>query len=357
MKHEFQIEQQQHSLICQGQFTIQQLADIEQTVIYNQRIDLIDGRRIEQLDTAGAWFLYALQPQAQFIGFKDQHAALIELVKKTPLNPVNHLEQPHFLEKLGRYSFAQLQQFGDFLIFIGETSAHFLYFLFKPNRFRWNTLFSNIYIDGVEALPIIGLMAFLMGVVLAYQGGLQLQSYGANVFIVDLVGITLLRELAPLLTAVIIAGRSGSAYTAQIGTMQITQELDALKTIGITPITLLVLPKVLALMFVLPLLTAFADIISIFGSMVIAKLTLAVSMTDFLTRFPDVVSVNHYLVGLVKAPVFAAIIALVGCFRGFQVTGSADSVGQQTTSSVVQAIFFVIMADAIFSVLFNWLNI
>jgi phospholipid/cholesterol/gamma-HCH transport system permease protein len=353
------LELEQTTLHCRGVWCVQHLALIEQlqTHFPAQQIEFIDGRDIENLDTAGAWLLYSLQPQAQFIHFKPEHLALIELIKKTPFSLNKPIEKPIFLETLGRQTIIQLQQFFAFLSFIGEVSLSFLYFLLHPQQFRWNALFSNIYAAGVTALPIVGLMAFLMGIVLAYQGGTQLQLYGANLFIVDLVGITLLRELAPLLTAVIVAGRSGSAYTAQIGTMKITQELDALKTIGIPPITLLVLPKVLALIIVLPLLSAFADILSILGSMLIAKMALDVSAIDFMTRFPEVVGVNHYLIGLGKAPVFAAIIALVGCFRGFQVTGSADSVGQQTTLSVVQAIFLVIVADAIFSMLFNWLGI
>ncbi|MCV6637911.1 ABC transporter permease [Candidatus Albibeggiatoa sp. nov. NOAA] len=350
---------QQSTLICHGTWTLEHLAIIEQQLssIPAQQIQIIDGQNLDSLDTASAWLLYSLQSQAQFEQFKPEHLALIQLVKNTPTDLNTSTSKPSFLETLGRQTISQLQQFLAFISFIGEAFIHFLYFLFKPQQFRWNALFSNIYDAGVTALPIVGLMAFLMGVVLAYQGGTQLQIYGANIFIVDLVGITLLRELAPLLTAVIVAGRSGSAYTAQIGTMRLTQELDALQTIGITPMSLLVLPKIIALMIALPLLSTFADVMSILGSIVIAKASLGVTATDFLTRFPEVIGVNHYLVGLGKAPVFAAIIALVGCFRGFQVTGSADSVGQQTTFSVVQAIFLVIVADAIFSVLFNWVGV
>lgn len=348
------IEYHQYTLICRGQWTIPHLAIIEQKLNTIQHIQFIDGQAIETLDTAGAWLLHC--QQAQLIHFKPQHLTLIEWVKKTTVSVEPSTEKSYFLEKLGRQTVKQLSEIISFISFIGETSLAFLAFIVKPQQFRWNALFSNIYSTGVTALPIVGLMAFLMGVVLAYQGGVQLQRYGANVFIVDLVGITLLRELAPLLTAVIVAGRSGSAYTAQIGTMRMTQELDALQTMGITPMSSLILPKLLALIIVLPLLTAFADIMSIVGSMFIAKTSLAVSVQEFITRFPEVIGVNHYLIGLGKAPIFAAIIALIGCFRGFQVTGSADSVGQQTTLTVVQAIFLVIVADAIFSAIFSWLG-
>ncbi len=190
----------------------------------------------------------------------------------------------------------------------------------------------------------------MMGVVIAYQGGRQLEFYGANIFIVELVALTMLRELAPLITAIIVAGRTGSSYTAQIGTMQITEEVDALRTIGIPPLDLLVVPKLLALTVALPLLTVFADALSVFGGMVMAQTLLDVGFGDFLERLPKVVTLTSFLLGVSKAPVFAAIIALVGCYQGFRVRGGADSVGRQTTVSVVQSIFLVIAADALFSV-------
>jgi phospholipid/cholesterol/gamma-HCH transport system permease protein len=196
-----------------------------------------------------------------------------------------------------------------------------------------------------------------MGVVIAYQGADQLQRFGANIFIVDLVGLSMLRELSPLLTAIIVAGRSGSAYAAQIGTMKVTEEIDALRTVGVGPIELLVLPKMLALIIALPLLTLYADVAGVLGGMLMASTKLDISFDVFLNRIGDAVSLSSFLTGIGKAPVFAAIISLVGCYQGFQVTGSADSVGRQTTVSVVQSIFLVILADALFSVVFNWLKI
>jgi phospholipid/cholesterol/gamma-HCH transport system permease protein len=206
-------------------------------------------------------------------------------------------------------------------------------------------------------LPIVGLLAFLMGVVISFQGSGQLQRYGANIFIADLVGLSMLRELAPLMTAIIVAGRSGSAFAAQIGSMKITEEIDALRTIGIAPIELLVLPKVLALMVALPLLTVFADIMGVLGGMIMAKSQLGVNYADFLDRFDDAIKLSALMVGIGKAPVFAAIIAIVGCFQGFQAGDRSDSVGIQTTISVVQGIFLIIVADALFSVIFSWLKI
>jgi phospholipid/cholesterol/gamma-HCH transport system permease protein len=229
--------------------------------------------------------------------------------------------------------------------------------LAHPSRIRWRAILYNLQISGFNALPIVGLLAFLMGVVVAYQGAVQLVRYGANIFVADLVGLSILREMAPLLTAIIVAGRSGSAYAAQIGTMKVTEEIDALHTIGVSPMELLVLPKMLALLVALPLLTVYADILGVLGGMIIAQNQLDVSFTDFLDRFDEAVTMSSFLAGLGKAPIFAAIIALVGCFQGFRVSGSADSVGRQTTVSVVQAIFLVIVFDALFSVILSWLNI
>jgi phospholipid/cholesterol/gamma-HCH transport system permease protein len=196
-----------------------------------------------------------------------------------------------------------------------------------------------------------------MGIVIAYQGATQFRRYGANIFVVDLVGLAMLRELSPLLTAIIVAGRSGSAYAAQIGTMKVTEEIDALRTVGIAPIELLVLPKLLALVIAMPLLTVYADMLGVAGGMVMAKSELGVTYLDFVDRLQHALRLSDFLVGIGKAPVFAAIIAAVGCFQGFQVAGDAESVGRRTTISVVQSIFLVIVADSLFSVVFNFLGI
>ena len=222
---------------------------------------------------------------------------------------------------------------------------------------RWRTVLHHIQIGGFDALPIIGLTSFLVGVVVAYQGADQLRHYGANIFVVDLVGYAMLREFAPLMSAIIIAGRSGSAYAAQIGTMVVTEEVDALRTLAIEPLELLVLPKLLALLIALPLLTVFADITGVFGGMVMARSQLGIGLHEFADRFGREMQGATLLIGIGKSLVFALIIVLIGCFQGFRTHGGADSVGRQTTLSVVQAIFLVIVADALFSVLFNLLDL
>jgi phospholipid/cholesterol/gamma-HCH transport system permease protein len=264
---------------------------------------------------------------------------------------------PSALARVGSSAEAVFEQAWAMLSFIGETAQVFAGWLAKPSRIRWRVVLFNLRSAGFDALPIVGLLSFLLGVVVAYQGADQLRQYGANIFVADLVGLSMLREFAPLITAIIVAGRSGSAYAAQIGTMAVTEEIDAMRTIGIEPHELLVLPKILALMIALPLLTVFADLLGVMGGMVMAKTQLGVGFAEFLDRMANAVSITSYLVGICKAPVFAAIIALVGCFQGFRTRGGADSVGRQTTRSVVQSIFLVIVADALFSIAFSVLDL
>jgi phospholipid/cholesterol/gamma-HCH transport system permease protein len=227
----------------------------------------------------------------------------------------------------------------------------------RPERIRWRAIAYSLQATGFEALPITGLLSFLMGIVIAYQGAEQLRQFGANIYVADLVGLSMVRELSPMLTAIIVAGRSGSAYAAQIGTMKVTEEIDALRTIGVDPLELLVLPKVLALIVALPLLTVYTDVMGVLGGMIMAHAQLDVSFGAFLDRLNEAISLDSYLVGVGKAPVFAVIIALVGCYQGFQVGGSADSVGRQTTLSVVQSVFLVIVTDAVFSIVFSWFDL
>ena len=257
------------------------------------------------------------------------------------------------LQRIGQRGWRSGSQLLAGFSFIGETALALLSWVAHPSRIRWRSVLFNIRSAGVDALPIVAILSFLLGVVLAYQAADQLRQFGANIFVADLVGLAMLREFAPLITAIILAGRSGSAYAAQIGTMAVTEELDAMRTIGLSPLEILVLPKLLALLITVPLLTVFADILGVAGGMVMAQAQLGVGYADFLERFVTSISVTHYLVGVGKAPVFAAIIALVGCFQGLQTRGGADSVGRQTTRSVVQAIFLVIVADAVFSIMFS----
>jgi phospholipid/cholesterol/gamma-HCH transport system permease protein len=261
------------------------------------------------------------------------------------------------LHRTGRAAAAAGQQGLDLLAFVGETASVAAGTLRHPGRMRWRAVLREIEIGGFDALAIIGLTSFLLGVVVAYQGADQLKHYGANVFVVELVGYAMLREFAPLIGAIIIAGRSGSAYAAQIGTMVVNEEVDAMRTIAINPQERLVVPKAIALGVALPLLTVFADITGVFGGMVMARTQLDIGFSEFADRFGTVMQGSALLLGVGKSLVFAGIIVVVGCFQGFRTAGSADSVGRQTTLAVVQSIFLVIVADAVFSVLFNLLDL
>ncbi len=358
------------SVRCTGNWTVQHSAGLEhrlQAVSMLAEKDLvIDGGAITALDTSGAWMLHRVIHEFEqrgrtvtLTGLRPEFSALMKLIS-TRATTAEHYHPPvpeSWTAQIGRRFWrAQFNVFG-MLAFIGECALVLLRSLIHPRRIRWRPILHNLQTAGYEALPITGLLSFLMGVVIAFQGADQLQRFGANIFIADLVGLSMLRELSPLLTAIIVAGRSGSAYAAQIGTMKVTEEIDALRTIGVGPVELLVLPKMLALIIALPLLTLYADACGVFGGMLMARSKLDVSFDVFLDRLGDAVSLSSFLTGIGKAPVFAAIIALVGCYQGFQVSGSADSVGRQTTASVVQSIFLVILADAIFSVAFNWLKL
>ena len=215
----------------------------------------------------------------------------------------------------------------------------FLYTLPRVRTWRVRATFAVVQQAGVNALPIVGLLAFLMGVVIGYQGGVQLKTYGANIFVVELLTLSIIREIAPLVTAIIVAGRSGSAYAAELATMEVNEEIDALNVMGVHPIQLLVLPKLLGLIIALPLLTVFADIAGVCGGIAIANIVLDVGVDDFVVRIPDVIPFSAFIVGIIKVPVFAAIIAIVGCYQGLNAAGGAEGVGRQTTASVVQAIF------------------
>jgi phospholipid/cholesterol/gamma-HCH transport system permease protein len=325
-----------------------------------------DGVAIEALDSAGAWVLQKLLLRLRgegivvsLQGLRPEFAKLLEAVAEHLADPPAPAlgPPPTALERIGRSAAAGFEQAAALLSFVGECAVALAGSIAHPARFRWRPILYNLRTAGFDALPIVGLLSFLLGIVVAYQGADQLRQYGANIFVADLVGLSMLREFGPLITAIIIAGRSGSAYAAQIGTMAVTEEIDAMRTVGIAPLELLVLPKIIALLLVLPLLTVFADVLGVFGGMIMARAQLGIGFGEFLDRFVKAVSVTAYLIGICKAPVFAGIIAVVGSFQGFRTQGGADSVGRQTTRSVVQAIFLVIVADALFSIAFSALGL
>ncbi len=364
------IEVLPNKIICSGNWTlptIEKLAEQINTLALPVATKLqIEAETITKLDTAGAWMLNQLikrltaqKISIDKINLKEKQQNLlslisnqtIDLTKNKPPKPLKGLAL------LGKDTIDRILFFLGFLNFIGEISIQTVKNFLNPLRLPWIAISSTIEDMGCYALPIIALLNFLVGVVLAYQMGIQLQNYGANIYIVDLLGLSIFREFGPLITAIIVAGRTGSAFTAEIGTMIIKEEVDALKTMGINPINFLCLPKLLAMIIVLPLLTVWADFFGILGGLLMSKNMLHISGTHFLDRFREAIPLSNYVVGLVKTPVFAMIITTVGCFQGLLVERRADSVGRQTTKSVVQAIFLIIIVDAAFSILFSWAGI
>jgi len=357
-------------LVLSGAWTAYGLGRIEQQFAALPRsARRLEMARIEALDSAGAWVLakllvrlHAENPAVELADLRPEFARLLHSARQrleqlTALPSVPANVPLSRLAALGRATLAACEQVTALLAFVGETASALLACLAHPARIRWRPILYNIRSAGFDALPIVGLLSFLLGIVVAYQGADQLRQYGANIFVADLVGLSMLREFAPLITAIIIAGRSGSAYAAQIGTMAVTEEIDAMRTLGISPLELLVLPKIVALLIALPLLTVFADGLGVVGGMLMAHAQLAVGYVEFGERFVKAVGVTAYLIGIGKAPVFAVIIVVIGCFQGFRTAGGADSVGRQTTRSVVQSIFLVIVADALFSVAFSALDL
>src|ERR1700734_243113 len=256
------------------------------------------------------------------------------------------------VEKLGRWTVLQGTEAGRLLGFFGRIATVLGQGFSRPPALRLSSIVRHVQETGVSAIPIVSLIAFLISVVVAYLGAQQLTRFGANIFVVDLVTIGVLREMGVLLTAIIVAGRSGSAFAAEIGVMQLNEETDALRAMGMNPVELLVVPRVLALIIALPLLTVIADAMGLAGGGLLSLLNLHIPLSQFMYRLRDSLSSTTFWAGIIKAPVFAILIGMVGTYRGMQVRDSARELGRLTTVAVVQSIFFVIFADAMFAVLF-----
>lgn len=356
--------------VLSGDWVIRRLGEAERDVAYAawpRSGDLvIDGTSVGRLDTAGSWLLVRLAGELEqsgvkvgWEGFGDNESSLLRLsragIDGQPTEQSG--KAPDLLEGTGRLTVGQLLSLTGFLSFCGDAFVSLIRCVARPRRWRGAQLVGHMYTGGLLAVPITGLLSFMMGVVIAYQGAVLLEWYGADIFTVDLVGLSVVRELSPLLTAIIVAGRTGSAYTAQLGTMNVTEEVDALRTIGVGPMEYLVLPRLLSLILVLPLLTVFCDLTGVLGGLLMTQAKLGIGVHAFVDRLDYALTFKSFTLGLVKTPVFAAIIALIGCYQGFLVRGGAQSVGRHTTVCVVQSLFLVIVADAAFSIYYSWLGL
>ncbi len=325
-------------------------------------VSTVDLARVDHIDTVGAWVVhrFARDHGARIAGAAPDATRLLEAVARNdqPLEaPRPPLSPPRrVLEEIGLAVATAGNTMLGLLGFLGATVLTIGALIRHPRRLRWNAIVQRLEVVGVSALGIIGLMSFLIGIVIAQQGSVQLRQFGMEVLTVNLVGRLTFRELGVLMTAIMVAGRSGSAFAAQLGTMKLNEEIDAMRTIGVAPMEALVMPRILAAVIMMPLLAFYASIIAIVGGGFLCAVALDIPPITFIQRLREVVPLTDVWVGLIKAPVFGLIIGIAGCFQGLQVQGNAEEVGLRTTAAVVQAIFLVIVLDAFFAVFFTWVG-
>lgn len=342
-----------------GSMSISQLGDIDERLrSISSTISRIDISGIEHIDTVGAWLVYrtARDSGAPIVGADSDAQRLIKAIEGSDdAAQVEPTSSPaaYILHEIGHAVISTARTFVEFVAFIGQCVKGALNLLVHPGRLRFHSIVQHFDMVGVRALGIIGLMSFLIGIVIAQQGAVQLRQFGAEVWTVNLIGRLTMRELGVLMTAIMVAGRSGSAFAAQIGTMKITEEIDAMRTIGVVPVEALVLPRIIATVIMMPLLGLYASLVAIIGGGLFCWITLDMPPATFVQRIREVTPLTDFYVGMIKAPVFGAIIALAGCFQGMRVHGNSEEVGLKTTAAVVQAIFLVIVLDAFFAVFFT----
>ena len=323
----------------------------------------IDMREVHEFDTFGAWLLERLMRawkargrEAQIVGLPEHYRGLLEEVRHANLKPAAAPRRPNSvlasLDWLGR-SIADIgRDFIPFLNMLGAIGAALLRVITRPKAFRLTSAVHHLDRVGWQAVPIILLITFLIGCILAQQGFFHFRKFGADIYVVDMVGVLVLREIGVLIVAIMVAGRSGSSYTAELGSMKMREEVDALRTMGFDPVEVLILPRVLALIIAMPILTFLGSMAALYGGGLVAWLYGGMSPEIFLSRLKEAISITHFKVGLIKAPFMAAVIGIVACSEGLRVQGSAESLGLQTTTSVVKSIFLVIVLDGAFAIFF-----
>jgi len=350
------------TLFLSGDVTIGSAGDLDQRLrALDTNITAIDMRGVGEIDTVGAWLVQRSSEalEAKITGASSTARKLLSRVDgdaydESHMIPDDELSPPmQILSEIGEAVVITFTTMLAFIGFVGQVVVAMFSVLLRPKRLRLNAVIMRFEMVGIRALGIIGLMSFLIGIVIAQQGAVQLRQFGAEVFTINLIGRLTFRELGILMTAIMIAGRSGSAFAAQIGTMQITEEVDAMRTIGVSPIEALVLPRTMATLLWMPLLGFYASMLAIVGGGLLCWIVLDIPPTTFVQRLREVTPMTDFWIGMIKAPVFGAIIAMTGCFQGLQVKGNAEEVGKRTTAAVVQAIFLVIVMDAFFAVFFS----
>lgn len=346
-----------------GRLTLANLGDFADRLrAHAAPVGCLDLGEVQRIDTVGAWLIhrFAQARGARITGLSADAARLLDQVRgadqHVEMRPERAAPLLRAIASVGEAAVSAVSTLYGLLGFFGATMVALGSVIRHPSRFRWSATIYRIEVVGVSALPIVGLMSFLIGIVVAQQGAVQLRQFGAEIFTINLLGRITLRELGVLMTAIMIAGRSGSAFAAQLGTMKLTEEIDAMRTIGVSPMEALVLPRVMAAVLMMPLLGFYSSIVAIIGGGLLSWGSLGIPPDAFILRLREVVPITDLYVGLVKAPVFGAIIGIAGCFQGMLVESDAEQVGSRTTSAVVQAIFLVIVLDAFFAVFFTWLG-
>jgi phospholipid/cholesterol/gamma-HCH transport system permease protein len=344
---------------CVGSLTIARAASTQRELTAAPDPLTIDLSGVERMDTVGAWVIYRTVRDrgARVVGANKTVAALLDQVAEADrparIRPDERPAPLRVLNEFGEWVYEAGSTFIGLLGFLGSVLIAFAAIVRRPKRLRLNAVLHRFDLVGVRALGIIGLMTFLIGIVVGQQGAVQLEQFGAEIYTINLIGRITVRELATLMTAIMVAGRSGSAFAAQIGTMKITEEVDAMRTIGVSPVEALVVPRILSAVVMMPLLTFYAMIMSLLGGGIYVWIDLGIPPLTYIQRLQEVIPITDLWVGLVKAPVFGFIIALAGCFNGMLVQGNSEEVGTKTTAAVVQSIFMVIILDAVFAVFFS----
>lgn len=363
------IEHRADRLIVSGDWTLPNYASLKQEVGAARTAEVTasqdpDLSSIEALDTAGASLLAELLGPQRLVGLTEadprlspERRALLRLVADTMARPGDDAGRPPtgimtLLANVGQRAEHYWVQQRLLMGFTGQILAVLMVVIPRPGRWRMTSLVAHIHQTGLNALPIVALLTFLVGAVVAFLGATVLDQFGATIYTVNLVAFSFLREFGVLLAAILLAGRTASAFTAELGSMKANEEIDALRTLGLSPIELLVIPRVLAMVFSLPILTFVGMLSGIVGGSVVCVLVLDISVPQILNILENDVPLNHFLVGLGKAPFFAFVIAMIGCLEGLKASGSAESVGEHTTSAVVQSIFMVILLDSIAAIFF-----
>ncbi len=348
-----------------GALTVRQLADAikkaESLGLQSKKITEIDLSNLQEIDTAGALLIKEWQSKAAIKYGSDSQRSTVEMVSELNTQaPQKQVALPYFsalMVSWGSWASDMSRESHNIISFMGRAVVLLLRALLNPKRLRLPEIARHIEHIGMNAMPIIGLISFLIAVVLAYQSVAQLRPYGGEQFMVDLIAISILREMGVLLTAIMVAGRSGSAFTAEIGVMKSREEVDALKVMGFDPFDMLVVPRLVAIIIALPLLTFFANMMGLLGGYLISMSLVDITLSLYLERVHYAIDAADLFVGMVKAPVFAFFIGIVGCMHGLRVKSSAESIGRETTTAVVKAIFLVLVLDAMFSIFFQKVGI